>query len=293
MKIAIIPNLTKKDARKYTLQIIERLYSFGAQIFMHSEMKREFSHQSIFYCCSLEELIENCNMVLSVGGDGTIIHASKYACIANKPILGINVGRLGYVAELEVNELDNLKLLMNGHYTIENRMMLEVSFTKDGRKQTYQVLNDAVISRGSLSRILDLKVSYKQEAVCQYHADGLIVCTSTGSTAYSFASGGPIMDPAMEGMLLTPICPHSIFGRTVVFGADAQLSVVATSRYNSDIILTLDGDCVANIEQNQVIEIKRSALNTKLIKLKHRNFYEVVREKLGERSTCSERETSS
>ena len=218
--------------------------------------------------------------------------AIEYASAANKPVLGINVGRLGYVAGLETNELCSLERLMDGDYTVEERMMLEVSFYQNGKKQTYQVLNDAIVARGSLSRILDLTVSYQHETVCQYRADGLIVSTPTGSTAYSFSAGGPVMDPTMEGILLTPICPHSIFGRTVVFGADTELFISATSQYNSDMILTLDGDCVAHMEENEVIQIKRSSLTTKLIKLKHRNFYEVAREKLRERSTSNESETS-
>lgn len=293
MKIAILPNLTKKNARKYTLQIIEILHGLGAQLFMYTAMKQEFSQQPVFFYSDFTELIEICDVVLAVGGDGTIIHASKYACASNKPVLGINVGRLGYVAGLEINELDNLKLLINNHYTIEERMMLEVSFCKNGKKQTQQVLNDIIIARGSLSRILDLKVSYKSETVCQYRADGLIVCTPTGSTAYSFSAGGPVMDPTMQGILLTPICPHSIFGRTVVFAADTELSVSASSQYNSDIILTLDGNYAAHIEENAVIQIKKSAMTTKLIKLKHRNFYAVAREKLGERSTSNENKASS
>jgi len=281
MKIAIIPNLSKTDACKYTLQVIKILHDLNAQLFMDIDMKQEFAHQPVSFYHNFEELIKSCNIVLVVGGDGTIIHASKYACAFHKPILGINVGRLGYMAGLEINELDNLKLLINGQYTIEERMMMEVSFYKGGKKQIYQVLNDAVIARGSLSHILDLKVSYQNETVCEYRADGLIICTPTGSSAYSFAAGGPVMDPTMEGIVLTPICPHSVFGRTVVFSGDTELSFSAASRYNSDIILTLDGDYVANIEENEVIQMKQSVMTTKLIKLKHRNFYAVAREKLG------------
>ena len=292
MKLAVIPNLSKKDARKYTLQSIDILHRLGAELFMHDEMQQEFAQQPVSFYQGIEELIEHCDIVIAIGGDGTIIHASKYASAANKPVLGINVGRLGYVAGLETNELCSLERLMDGDYTVEERMMLEVSFYQNGKKQTYQVLNDAIVARGSLSRILDLTVSYQHETVCQYRADGLIVSTPTGSTAYSFSAGGPVMDPTMEGILLTPICPHSIFGRTVVFGADTELFISATSQYNSDMILTLDGDCVAHMEENEVIQIKRSSLTTKLIKLKHRNFYEVAREKLGERSTSNESETS-
>ncbi len=290
MKIAILPNLSKKDARKYTRQTMEILHGLGAQLLLHEELQKEFQALPAAFFSQTEALIKQCDIAVAIGGDGTIIHACKYASAADKPVLGINVGRLGYVAGLETNELDSLRHLMDGSYTVEERMMLEVTFMKNGKRQTCRVLNDAVIARGSLSRILDLTVSYQHETVCRYRADGLIISTPTGSTAYSFSAGGPVMDPAMEGILLTPICPHSVFGRTVVFGADTELFISAASRYNSDMILTLDGDCAAHMEEHEVIQIRRSPLTAKLIKLKHRNFYEVAREKLGERSTSNENE---
>ena len=139
MKLAVIPNLSKKDARKYTLQSIDILHHLGAELFMHDEMKQEFAQQPVVFYQEIEKLIEHCDIVIAIGGDGTIIHASKYASAANKPVLGINVGRLGYVAGLETNELCSLERLMDGDYTVEERMMLEVSFYQNGKKQTSSI----------------------------------------------------------------------------------------------------------------------------------------------------------
>ena len=292
MNIAILPNLSKKDAEAYTLQTMEILHGLGANLLLHEELKAQFSQQPVIFYSDFAQLITNCDVAIAIGGDGTMIHAAKHVCKANKAVLGINVGRLGYVAGLEKNELDSLKQLVTGSYTVEERMMLEAAFEKDGKRQVHTVLNDAIVARGAMSRVLDLTVSYKNETVCRYRGDGLIVSTPTGSTAYSFSAGGPIMDPAMQGILLTPICPHSAFSRTVVFGPDTVLSVSATSQYHSDMILTLDGDCAAHLGENQTVEIRRSALTAKLIRLKRRNFYEIAREKLGERGDCNESKSS-
>ena len=148
----------------------------------------------------------------------------------------------GYVAGLEVDELDRLRDLVQGNYQIENRMMLNISLFRDGKPVFYRALNDIVIARGALSRILDFGVSFNGNNICSYRADGLIFSTPTGSTAYSLAAGGPVIDPSMECIILTPICPHALFTRTVVFNPDAKLSVHARPNTDSEIFLTVDGE---------------------------------------------------
>ena len=222
-------------------------------------------------------------MVIAVGGVGTTIHCARHAASAEKPILGINVGRLGFVAGLETDELDKLKNLVDGNYTIENRMMLEVRLENDGKQETHYALNDAVLARGSLSKILDLRVNFNDKNVCEYRADGLIIATPTGSTAYSLSAGGPVIDPSISCILLSPICPHSLLTRSVVFGPDARLSVFASSSYESEIFLTIDGDTSIQITDKQKIEFCRAKQSARIIKLKNNNFYEIVNEKLAER----------
>lgn len=266
-----------------TTIIANRLTQLGAQVMMHTEMKPYFEGAGILFYNDMEDLMIDCDVVIPVGGDGTIIHAARQAAEKGKPVLGINVGRLGYVAGLEVDELDRLRDLVQGNYSIENRMMLTISLVREGKRVFYRALNDIVIARGSLSRILDFSVSLNGNNICSYRADGLIFSTPTGSTAYSLAAGGPVIDPSMQCILLTPICPHALFTRTVVFNPDASLSVHARPNTDSEIFLTVDGENSVQIQPGEMMSVRRSSLSVGLIQLKKRDFYEVVTEKLAGR----------
>jgi NAD+ kinase len=284
LKIAILPNLSKRNAQYHTIRLIQKLRSLDAQVYMRSELENVFENCGALFFDHFEKMIEACDAIIAVGGDGTIIHCARHAAAAGKPLLGVNVGRLGFVAGLETNEFDKLDALVNGGYILEERMMLEVRLEKDGVGKTYTALNDAVIARGTLSQILDMKVRFNDTKVCDYRADGLIVATPTGSTAYSLSAGGPVVDPRMSCILLSPICPHSLLTRSVVFAPDARLSVQAHSSYGGEIFLTVDGETSIKIpDDSQKIEFYRSPKSVKIIKLKNNNFYEIVNDKLGER----------
>lgn len=283
MKAAILPNLTKRDAKMRTTIIANRLTQLGAHVMMHIDMKPYFDGLGILFYNNAEDLMIDCDVVIPVGGDGTIIHVARQASEKGKPVLGINVGRLGYVAGLEVDELDRLRDLVQGNYQVENRMMLTIALVRDGKRKYYRALNDIVIARGSLSRILDFSVSLDGNNICSYRADGLIFSTPTGSTAYSLAAGGPVIDPTMQCVLLTPICPHALFTRTVVFNPEACLSVHARPNTDSEIFLTVDGETSVQIQPGEIMTVQRSSLSVGLIQLKRRDFYEVVMEKLAGR----------
>lgn len=286
MKAAIMPNLSKQNALQHTVRLNQKLNELGAEVLMKSGLKDYFKDSGILFYDNFYEMMNDCDIVIAVGGDGTIIHCARSAAAAGKPILGINVGRLGFVAELETDEFDQIEKLTSGGYTLENRMMLEISLEQNGEKKTYTALNDAVIARGALSRILDLKVSFNNTKVCDYRADGLILSTPTGSTAYSLSAGGPVIDPQLECILLSPICPHSLLTRPVIFSPDSKLSVQAHSDYESEIFLTIDGDDFIKItDSTEKINIQRSSQVVKIIQLKKRNFYEIVNQKLGEGRT--------
>ena len=198
-------------------------------------------------------------------------------------MLGINVGRLGFVAGLEVGELDRLQDLVRGEYTVDERMMLNITLVREGKKVFYRALNDIVIARGALSRILDFSVSSSENTICSYRADGLIFSTPTGSTAYSLAAGGPVIDPSLQCIVLTPICPHALFTRTVVFHPDTVLNVHARPNTDSEIFLTVDGEASVQIQPGEMMTVRRSHRTVGLIQLKKRDFYEVVNEKLAGR----------
>ncbi len=281
MNIVLLPNLTKQDAALHTGRIAEKLLELQSSVWMHMPLKREFHRYPIRFWGDFDEMISQCDAVIAIGGDGTIIHAAKHAAHAQKPILGVNVGRLGFVAGLETDELELLELLVSGKYTVDNRMMISATVGKADGNITYHALNDAVISRGSLSRILDFQVSLNEDTICRYRADGLILSTPTGSTAYSLSAGGPVVDPSMECMILTPICPHSLLTRPVVFNANSLISAKADS--GSEIYLTLDGATSIRIESGEQVYFSKSRLSVQLIQLHHKGFYQVVNEKLTER----------
>ena len=283
MNVFVMPNLTKRNAPFHTKRIVGQLHRFGMEVSMDCRYRMDFPESGVQFCEDFYQGLAACDIVVAVGGDGTIIHAAKHAAMAGKPVLGINVGRLGFVAGLGADELEKLEGLVTGKYAVENRMLLQVDTVLDGAHQTYYALNDAVISRGSLSRILDFKVLFNSANMCGYRADGLIFSTPTGSTAYSLSAGGPVIDPSMECILLTPICPHSLFARTVVFGGDAVLEAHAVRDEDSEVFLTVDGERALPVPDRCAIYIRRSGYRAQIIKLKQNNFYEVLNQKLAER----------
>jgi len=226
-------------------------------------------------------MLKSCDMVLTIGGDGTIIHAARKSAPLDKPLLGINTGRLGFVAELEPNELDMLQRIAEGNYSVEKRMMLKVTC----KNNDFYAMNDAVISRGSLSRLIDIDVSLAEDRgyICSYRADGLIVSTPTGSSAYSLAAGGPVVEPTMKCIVMTPVCSHSLFARPVVFSHKSQLAVSASCDDNTQVYLTLDGAKTLTIARSDMIYITSSKIETKLIKLKDKSFYKVLNDKFTEK----------
>ena len=279
--IAVMPNLTKKDAYETSLHAIEILSDTGMQILMECSLSRLYQNDNIVFFGSEFTMLKSCDMVLTIGGDGTIIHAAREAAPLDKPLLGINTGRLGFVAELEPNELDMLRRIAEGNYTIEKRMMLKVTH----KNREYYAMNDAVISRGSLSRLIDIDVSLAEEKghICSYRADGLIVSTPTGSSAYSLAAGGPVVEPAMKCIVMTPVCSHSLFARPVIFSHKSRLAVSASCDDNTQVYLSLDGAKTLTIARSDVIYMTSSKIETKFIKLKDKTFYKVLSDKFTEK----------
>ncbi|MDD7482814.1 MAG: NAD(+)/NADH kinase [Clostridia bacterium] len=281
MIAAVVPNLDKLETERCTRTLIAKMDALGAPVLMQKEMRAVFEDPRVRFVDSEEELYRQGDVLIAVGGDGTIIQVAKGAAQYGKAVLGINVGRLGFVATLERHELDQLEKLVQGAYTVEKRMMLDVSI--GGEERHYSVLNDAVLSRGTYSHILDLEVLLNNESICNYRADGLIVSTPTGSTAYFLSAGGPVVDPSLDCIGLVPICPHSLFTRPVVFGGDATLCARAHCGSEEEILLSLDGETILPIHSAVPVTIRRSPLTAGIIRLNHKNFYQVVNDKLAER----------
>lgn len=266
MKVTVIPNFNTVDGTAVTEKVCRALQNLSVTVIMPKD--------TAFPPSDLDDCLRQCDVAVALGGDGTIIHCAKRAAAFDVPVLGINSGRLGFTAGLEVGELEALSRLINGEYTLERRMLLDVTVGN----RTFHALNEAVVSRGALSRMVEVEVTNHSESVSCYKADGVIVSTPTGSTAYSLAAGGPVVDTSLHCLLLTPICPHSLYTRPYVFDSDAQLTLTPLS--DTSVFLTVDGEEAIAIQVGESVRVARSKTEASLIRLIHKPFYEVLHEKL-------------
>ncbi|MEE1125532.1 MAG: NAD(+)/NADH kinase [Acutalibacteraceae bacterium] len=286
MIVAVITNTSKQKAVSFLPKVVDKLLSLNITPAMTESVKEKYySSESVTYYSTYDELAQNCDVIITIGGDGTIIHMARYAAEYNKPLLGINFGRVGFVATMEPDELDKLSHLLTGDYFCENRMLLKVTVENGNTKNELYAINDAVIARGSLSRMMDLSVSVNDKKTCDYRADGLIFSTPTGSTAYSLSAGGPVICPDIECILLTPICPHSLFSRSVIFRSSDRLTVNTATGNNpaSEAYLTVDGQHFLPLDDNTSVTIEKYEKSFTLISMDEKNFYTVLNNKLNER----------
>jgi len=216
------------------------------------------------------------DLVIALGGDGTMLHAIKVMADKDIPILGVNFGGLGFLTEITQQELySSLKDVLNGKFDIEERMMLEAKINNS----SYKALNDVIITKGALARVISLKVLIDSEYLTTYQGDGIIAATPTGSTAYSLSAGGPIVIPDMKTIILTPICPHTLGVRPMVIPYLSKITIVIES-HGEGITLTIDGQQGVNLNFQDKVDITYAKKSIKLIKPKKRSFYEVLRTKL-------------
>ena len=283
MKIAIVVNLTKEKAIDCARKIAEIFQNAGADVILPPDCTEVLSDCGAVFAESIEQLFEIAEIAVTVGGDGTIIHAAKYAAVTNTPLIGVNVGRMGFAADVELNEIGDLKKLVSGDYFSEDRTLLDVELETAGGSYRYLAVNDAVVTHGQLSRIVDFTLFLNGEEISRYRADGLLFSTPTGSTAYSLSAGGPILSPQMDCILMTPVCPHSLFSRSVVFGADEVLSVEVKIPAGCSCILSIDGEINLNIDETDKIHVRKSNQTLTLISIRQRNFYRKLNKKLKER----------
>ena len=222
------------------------------------------------------------DMLVCFGGDGTILHAAKDATAHQIPILGVNMGSVGFMAELEHGELSLLSKVTAGKYTVESRMMLNVCVKRDGRV-VYEdlALNDAVMTKGAVARIVDLSVYGDGVLISDFGGDGVIVSTPTGSTAYSMAAGGPIVEPSAESIIITPICAHALQAKSFVLGRDRTVEVRTEKNNRKSVYLSVDGGKAFKLAGGDRVVIRRSESMTRLVRLTDKSFYTIVSEKLG------------
>lgn len=277
--VLIIPNLTKPNTAELMKQIISTLQQSGCLPVMDERFSGMFVgvQYGVF-----EQLIQICDFVVTVGGDGTILHSAKHAVRYDKPLLGINTGRLGFLAQVEANEIERLSRLSSGDYFIKQCMILQVLIDVD--ETVRYAINDVVISKGELSRLVDLDIAVDGQSMASYRADGLIFATPIGSTAYSLSAGGPIVNPEINTIILTPICPHSLFDRTVLLPADMQLQVRSRFINNSDhVVVSIDGDRIVTLDKRKSVHIRKSDKCVRFISFPEKNFNSILSRKLKSR----------
>jgi NAD+ kinase len=235
---------------------------------------------------SRNEIAKLVDMVIVLGGDGTMLSVARLVCEKDIPILGVNLGSLGFITEIQALEIyDALEKILEGNCNYEERLMLNVSVTRQKEKiAEHTVLNDVVINKGAIARMIDLEIFIDKKYLSEFKADGLIISTATGSTAYSLSAGGPILYPTLENIIITPICPHMLTNRPLVIPGDSEVKTTLKAK-SGEVVLTLDGQSVFTIKEGDVIAVKKSPFKAKLIMPYERDYYQTLRSRLkwGER----------
>lgn len=280
MKNLILTPNPYRDKNFHTLRcamLILREAGFQVKACLPFEVERscELPKDIRFY--RLDRELGNADLVICFGGDGTILHMAKAATRRGLPLLGVNIGTMGFMAELESTELEKLKLLADGNYEIDSRMMLDVTVTREREIIFHDIcLNDAVITKGAVARIVHLAVKCDGVQAMECGGDGVIISTPTGSTAYSLSAGGPIVEPEAESIIITPICSHDVASRCIVASGKRVVTVGMTNSSRRNAYLSVDGGKTLRLNMGDVVTVKKSKLETRLVRLNDRSFYDVV-----------------
>lgn len=230
----------------------------------------------------LQQEIRSADLLIAFGGDGTILHLARTVALHNVPVLGINLGSLGFMSELEVNEMERLRDLASWDFTVERRMMLDVSVMREDRAVYSNIaLNDAVVSKGSIARVVRLSIFTEEGHLTRVGGDGVIVSTPTGSTGYSMAAGGPIVEPTAQNLLLTPICPHATRSTSYVLSPDHVITIEAADANRKFVYLSVDGGKAFSLKNGDRVKVCKSAYETQLVRLSKKSFCEILDKKMG------------
>ena len=278
-KVILTPNPYRDKDFRTAREAMRILTEAGveARMCLPFEVDRSYDLPKDIRFSRLEREIASADMLICFGGDGTILHMAKTATRHGLPILGVNIGTMGFMAELEATELQELRRLATDDYSIDNRMMLDVTVTRDRDILYHDIcLNDVVVTKGAVARIVHLGVQCDGIQAMECSGDGVIVATPTGSTAYKLSAGGPIVEPDAHSVLITPICSHDVGSRTIVASEKRVITVGLTKNARRNAYLSVDGGRAFRMNLEDVATVKKSQLTTKLVRLKDRSFYDVV-----------------
>lgn len=281
MRLFVYPNLDKKNCRNYAKTACEILYKNYAEIYMMEEYQRDFYDLNCVIYVDNDSVIADCDFILAVGGDGTILRCSDLARKYKKPLLGLNCGRLGFMATLEHDEIELLNDFCKGEYKLDKRMMIDAHiYYNDGSKKCISALNDVVLTKNYGCKIADFTVSKNDNIISSLRADGVVFSTPTGSTAYSLSAGGPIIEPDMSCIEFTQICPHSLFARSMIFSDNSVIEVRFKTNNNAKVLFTVDGVEIDKLSDNDYVKILKSDDYIEIVDIKGGSFFKSVNRKL-------------
>ena len=273
-KIGFVTNIEKDPTLQETKKMVDFVLKKGCEVYVSENFSDV--HPDVI-ATSSSEMYKSVDFVVVIGGDGTILRVARSAAIFDTPILGINFGTLGYLADVEkINAIDAIEKVLNGDFTIENRMMLE-PYVERGcvSHEINLALNEVCITNSVCSRMIKLSVEVNGEYFDTFRADGIIVSTPTGSTAYNLSAGGPILSPHTELMTITHICPHTLYARPFVIDGNDVVRIRVQSNYNN-VQMSCDGQSTVQMKNDDVIIVKKSRYVTRIIKTTNMNFYDIL-----------------
>lgn len=277
MKAAVFPNFQKHNALKCAREVCDILHKNDIEVWVDQSYCGEFKDKSMVKFGLFDEFVKESDFAVAIGGDGTILKCASHIVKSQTKLLGINTGRLGFMSALESDQLECLKRLKTGDYNVTERMMLECEIF--GKKNVYTALNDITFS-GMYSGICDFTIYDEKGKIGAYRADGAVFSTPTGSTAYSLSAGGPIIDPNMECIEMTLICPHSLFARPMIFPAWKKIRFLADEKTQHNIFVSVDGNEPVGLSASDVVEIRCSEDKIKLINMNDNSFYNSLNKKM-------------
>lgn len=276
--IAVIPNKRRDTEYAYTKNLLNLLRG-KAEIYMYESEPVRFD--GVLYTDE-ETLAEKADVAIVLGGDGSILAVAEQFAKANVPIMGINLGHLGFLAAVErENMAQAIEALLVGDYRVERRSMLHATIVRpDGAHESFDALNDIVISRAAYTKLLNMQVYTDGILLDEFVADGVIISTATGSTAYSLSAGGPILAPELSAMLMTPICAHNMHSRPIVMPFGLTLTIDIVRKDSEDAFVSCDGRSLHNLGESGILQVEKSDYETQIIRLDNKSFYATLKEKL-------------
>ena len=285
MKNVILTPNPYRDKNFHTVrQAMQVLKDAGIQcrVCLPFEVDRSYELPKDIRFCRLDRELPNADLIVCFGGDGTILHMAKSAARKGIPMLGVNIGTMGFMAELESTEMDQLARIATGDYTVDTRMMLDVTIQRERDIIFHDIcLNDVAITIGSIGRIVTLNVKCDNVTAMECGGDGVIISTPTGSTAYSLSAGGPIVEPDARNIIITPVCAHDMISRSMVMSDKRNVTVQMVHNARRNAFVSVDGGKAIRMNMGDTAFIKKSSLETKLIRLNGRSFYDVLNTKFG------------